>query len=241
MTQKDVMNVMWCDIVRCYLENKDFVGLRQYLEFPAHSPLHNFCINLDELNFERVDDQTVIKFVTYLETTQPINAIGQTGETPLCLAIIAFNCAYGECPRECIFDVVRSLLDLKASVHIGSAYQSPLLRLLTCDGKRGDAMHNRLAWLLIDRGADVTSFIEGEWGSCHSNAQDLTQRMMNGRQAARHVTLLIIGIRRYKRSKLMCINNLDIARVIAHHVWETRVQYEVWEESKNRRIEESKN
>jgi len=47
--------------------------------------------------------------------------------------------------------------------------------------------------------------------------------IVNARCQAKYAAVIVIGIRKFCRAKIMQVNNIDIARVIARYIWENRL------------------
>jgi len=222
-SQIEVMT-SWYGVVYDYLQKNDFVGLKEFYlneEDVRITPLYKICVCLDRIDYHLVDVNVVIEFVKYLTTTQSVNSTFW-GRGPLFYATEAFNCTTDEFARKCTVRVVNVLLDLKASVHNGNIDgETPLLRLLEYDRKRGDEIHNDLIWLLVNHGANMPEKYDPVYPH--------VRQMINGRKLARHAALIILGIKRYGRSILLKNNNMDAVRLVAQCVWETRIQNMFWD------------
>ena len=248
-------------IIKKHLKDRDFAELERSLiqqrdPFFERNPLHEVCRHLEQLTIETEEDiEGVIECARFLcrpnsgisinSKTYCVNtAIKFCGNTALNLATSSFvdGIFLPTGPPSFIIIFIKILLTHGASVHIANDQgDTPLSQTLSklsanrfskLDGGCGKKMYNELIWLLLDHGAIPP---ETSVGGNDTNTL-IIKKMVSGRNSARQAARIIVGLKRYNRSRFVCINNIDIARLIARYVWETRAQYEVWDNS-----EKSKN
>ena len=195
------------------------------------NPLCSLCWNLykifnDCTDCSRILDKlpTVIEFIRYLVARTPdlVNRRTNCGNTPIHLTILQLDYMHSHIATAVVMPVMSTLLDLKVPVNAEN-YQGTTALAKQCPFGRASL---KLAWLLLEHGAKTDKgYIIPE-----------VKQMAKNRTTTRYAALTIVGIRRYKRSSVLCTNNNDIARLIAQYVWEMRAQCKVWDNS-----EKSKN
>jgi ankyrin repeat protein len=142
-----------------------------------------------------------------------VNTRNQDGRTPLHLAS-----SWGH------INVVSVLLNAGALVDTTDNIGSTPLYLAIRD-KRVD-----IAQLLIDRGANV-SIVK------HLAIPDRVTAFIESRSNYQFVSVIIIGIHKYRRTTITGNNDINVLRLISKHIWSTRMD-NVWVtppvETKNR-------
>ncbi len=62
-----------------------------------------------------------------------------------------------------------------------------------------------------------------------NNVCSVSIGLFRAREQCRRVALLLLGLRRFRHSTVLNMNGIDVVRLIATHVWDTRVD-DVWVE-----------
>jgi ankyrin repeat protein len=74
--------------------------------------------------------------------------------------------------------------------------------------------------LLIDRGADIKSLLDSP--SIH-RLPKYARRFVKARNYVRRISIIVLGLRKFKYTTLN-INNRDVIRLIAKHIWSSRTK-----------------
>jgi len=99
---------------------------------------------------------------------------------------------------------------LKLSAHVNILNNRNETPLDLC--RHSNIANFKTARLLLDYGARVNKGPPAKW----------LENMINGRKCARQTAVLLLGMRRFRRSRLIEINGMDIVRLIAQFVWQDR-------------------
>lgn len=177
------------------------------------------CITIEGVNnFEPYDYGlwTPLQYACRCGFTEGVCLLLQRGANPdLCtkegqcaLHVAALNYRGLEC--------VRALLDAGASVDgVRELRSTPIVCAV------GSA-NDRAALLLLDHGAKITPLVPA-----FGYVPGFLSSAARGREKCRRTALVLLGIRRMHKSALLSINALDVIRVIAKHVWSSRLN-EAW-------------
>lgn len=82
-----------------------------------------------------------------------------------------------------------------------------------------ECCNNMVIRLLIDNGARIKD--------CCVNIPKWVRKLVEGRDRCRQATLMLIAIRRFRRSPVLESNPLDISKLIGKEIWSTRMD-EFW-------------
>ena len=111
---------------------------------------------------------------------------------------------------------IRALLKCKANPNTHSSGGETVLDAVVWSGN----LDNDVIWLLLEHGTIV---------HMHNHLPHIVLEMDTGRQHARRAAIVLLGIKRFRRSKMLDINSVDANRLVAKYVWESRVEYHTWQ------------
>ena len=206
------------DLVRYYLDNGDTARFRTL--FTPENVNSSDLLGWTALHYASNRKYNIMEdgqFIRILveEFFADMNVKNEMHETPLHIATFMFSGVLTE-----------TLLKLRASVHnITKTLQTTplqyLFRLYNCDGsinKLPQEDIRKCTWLFLERGVKVNSV------RSYCSSQWLID-MENGRNAARQAAGVLIGIRRYRHSKVLEINGMDAVRLVGQFIWKARREW----------------
>jgi hypothetical protein len=145
-----------------------------------------------------------------IECKANINAVDNYGQTPFHLVIRDL------CVRNRSY-VLKTLLKLKSSTTFITGNNVNVSPFIT----RQSHWYKDAAWYLMEHGV----VFSGE-----TNVYKWGFEMQIGRQRARKAALIVMGIRRKLRSPFLNMYGIDVSRLVAQAIWESRGNYQVWAE-----------
>ena len=195
------------------LVNKGNVGQQVTLNRNTQSILHIVC----RARYNLKDSPT---FVEYLinECDVNIDALDSFQLTPLHQSVC--DSYLHQSNSACVL----TLLKLKANVN-SRAHEyadTPLERVMSCLYSSSTLS---LMWTLVEFGAKT---YQQEYDGSHSKSLFSLKSIMNGRTFARRAALTLVGIRKYRRSQVLNLQDSNISIMIAKIVWESRRNFEDW-------------
>jgi len=186
--------------IRAHLKGNDFQSLKKVLNASnVNSCDLDYWTPLHLAATQCVDTDIMSWLVRDLGAD--VNATSKRGNTPLSLAVSPFRRAPS------YFSNVKLLLESRANIN-GCVPLDDFQQATTYE-----CLFN-VVWLLLDYGAKLPE-----------DAPNSLLRMHNARQSARRAAVTIVGIRRFRHSKVMNINGMDTTRLIGKLIWQNRKQW----------------
>jgi len=194
----------YCDQLCTCIERNDMHGFKQL--FSTHNVNDTYGAGWTMLHhlMAEVTHNKVECIRLLIQLGANVNVRTEEGNTPLHIAVYSVA-------RRQSSDIahIKVLLESRADVNL-KAQKKPVtpLEALCCVHK---TPQTEVAWLLLEYGALLPS-----------NAPNPIFKMHAARQKARRASLVFVGIRRFRISKVMNINGMDVAKLIGKFVWQQR-------------------
>jgi len=133
-----------------------------------------------------------------------INTKTPTGLTPLSLAA-----------SSALVSVGRTLLDLGASVETGETGLSPFDYIVKYLNRRSFHLTDKkildFAWDLLEYGA-----------KCNNTNTYIVKYMVGARECTRQVAVVLIGIKKHHRSRILDVHDINVVKYLARLVWKSQ-------------------